>query len=283
MIQSKIPVVKCKREDCIMGTRVSRSMVELTPEREAIIKARRHIRPDEPGTNPGEPGNGHVLVIDETHQKFNGQKYHRNNDGYYIINKKVCGKNKMQFLHVNVWQFHNGEKPEGFVVHHNHRDENGQWDKSANDIEHLLLVTYSEHRLYHAKYKPPVVENTDSYSSNEEYSTLEDGRAETEMHVYVPRIEDTQKKVIRYCYYCHRPFEAYESSFETACDRPNCRGKEFIRDYTAALNNVLQDLMKHSDCGFKCFSKQFKEPIHCLFIDDEFWFVAEEICSIFEC
>ncbi|MBQ9479733.1 MAG: hypothetical protein IJU71_09295, partial [Selenomonadaceae bacterium] len=59
-----------------MGRRKSNCWVEMTPEREAIIRARRHIKPDAPDTKPGDLGNGHVLVVDERTQKFNGNTYY---------------------------------------------------------------------------------------------------------------------------------------------------------------------------------------------------------------
>ena len=75
------------------------------------------IRPDEPGTKPGDPGNGRVLVIDAKHQKFNGHKYHLKK-GYY-----VCTINEKQYrLHADVWAYHNGSLPDGYIVHHDHRN-----------------------------------------------------------------------------------------------------------------------------------------------------------------
>ena len=52
-----------------------RKHYKLTPEFAAEILARKKIRPDEPGTQPGDPGNGHVLVVDSEHQMFNGNVY----------------------------------------------------------------------------------------------------------------------------------------------------------------------------------------------------------------
>ena len=237
------------------------------------------IRPDAPNTKPGDPGNGHVLVIDETHQKFNGQKYRKKSDGYYVATMTTKEGTKRNFLHVDVWEFHNGAKPDGYVIHHNHRNENGQWDKSANDIEHLLLLTYSEHNLYHAKYKPPVIDNIDSDSSKENDSIAEDGHAKTEMHYYIPRVEDTKQKVIRHCFFCHRPFETDVNDEQVACLRPDCNGKKFIHAYENAKAYALKEKMK-CYCGFiKFISNEIQKDIRCLLIDGEFWFVARDVCA----
>lgn len=79
-----------------------------------------------------------VIIIDDTHQSFNGVTYHRHNqNGYYInMNRK---------LHRDVWSFHNGTIPPKHDVHHI------DFNKNNNQIENLQLMTSSEHRSLHAK------------------------------------------------------------------------------------------------------------------------------------
>ena len=105
------------------------------------------IKPDAPGTKPGDPGNGHVLVIDPKHQKFNGRVYGSTKDGYY----KCYIMKKEHALHIDVYEFHCGKVPEGCVVHHEHRNPDGTFDKSENNIEWLRLMTSSEHLSYHGR------------------------------------------------------------------------------------------------------------------------------------
>lgn len=70
---------------------------------------------------------------------FNGKTYYYNKThGYY----QTPNGNKM---HRDVWEFHFGEVPEGYVVHH--KDE----DKTNNDITNLELMGWSEHTVHHHK------------------------------------------------------------------------------------------------------------------------------------
>lgn len=75
-----------------------------------------------------------VQVISNTVQKFNGESY------YY------CGayfQRKGKRLHRMVWEYHNGEIPKGYHIHH--KDEN----KHNNDISNLELVYKSDHLRGH--------------------------------------------------------------------------------------------------------------------------------------
>ena len=83
-----------------------------------------------------------VEVIDETHQKFNGEIYtKREKTGYYCLWKT---------LHSEVVKYYNGGViPDGYVIHHSVKDSDGNWDRSKNNIEDLLLVTRDEHNELH--------------------------------------------------------------------------------------------------------------------------------------
>lgn len=72
---------------------------------------------------------------------FNGEKYHLNDDGYFLGTRKEGEARKR--LHVAVWEFFNGPVPPGMCVHH--KDEN----KRNNEIENLALMKISEHVHHH--------------------------------------------------------------------------------------------------------------------------------------
>lgn len=75
-----------------------------------------------------------VQTISSTAQKFNGTTYY------------LCGnyyQRKGKRLHREVWEYHNGEIPKGYDIHH----ING--DRSDNDITNLQLLTRSEHQRAH--------------------------------------------------------------------------------------------------------------------------------------
>lgn len=112
-----------------------------------------NIKPDAPGTKPGESGNGRVLVLNERQQKFNGHVYSRQADGNYTY--KI---NKQKFwLHIDVWTYHNDESiSEGSIIHHDHRCPDGVFDKNENNIDWLRLMTRSEHMAYHRANRPLV-------------------------------------------------------------------------------------------------------------------------------
>lgn len=74
-------------------------------------------------------------------QEFNGVLYYeKKGQGYYQ------SKIDSSYLHRAVWQYHNGEIPEGFAVHH--KDHN----KANNRIENLELLSHSDHSKHHAKH-----------------------------------------------------------------------------------------------------------------------------------
>ena len=85
-----------------------------------------------------------VEIIDETHQKFNGEIYtKREKYGYYCLWKT---------LHTEVMKYYNGgEIPDGYVIHHNKKDADGHWDRSQNNIEDLTLITRTEHCKIHSE------------------------------------------------------------------------------------------------------------------------------------
>lgn len=84
-----------------------------------------------------------VEYIDEKTRRFRGELYKKHEaNGYYVHN---C------FLHVAVYKFYHGlsEIPKNCLIHHDGKDENGNYDKEKNDIEHLVLMTRAEHTALH--------------------------------------------------------------------------------------------------------------------------------------
>ena len=75
-----------------------------------------------------------VQIISKTVQKFNGESFY------------LCGsyfQHKGKRLHRTVWEYHNGEIPEGYHVHH--KDGN----RCNNDISNLILLQGSIHLSRH--------------------------------------------------------------------------------------------------------------------------------------
>ena len=81
-----------------------------------------------------------VIIIDDTHQSFNGVTYRRNKRGWFQIPYST--------IHRDVWTFHNGEIPAGYDIHHI------DGDKANNQIDNLMCVTRKEHCQLH--YPPQI-------------------------------------------------------------------------------------------------------------------------------
>lgn len=291
----------------------SRSMVELTSELEAEIRARTKIRPDEPNTKPGDPGNGHVLVVDERTQKFNGFTYRLYAKAYYFV--RFVGK-KQFFLHKEVWAFHNDVLPSRneLCIHHERKDANGNWDTSCNDIEWLLLMTPAEHKAWHAKYHPPIeiecavchkifiaksktakycpvctkqvslANNRINRSKNRKpFQTFEESTknlpAVADESENIPRVLDDPTQVVRYCFFCHRPFVTKRNKDTVSCARPDCAGRSVANAYEQAKLFVMKQRIDHCGGVFKFVSRKIQKDIRCLFIDGKIWFVAKDVAA----
>lgn len=76
---------------------------------------------------------------------FNGRRYSREPTGYY------CDQQNRKRLHRAVWEYHRGEIPDGYDVHH--KDEN----KDNNDISNFELLTRSRHMRLHGATNPWIV------------------------------------------------------------------------------------------------------------------------------
>ena len=70
---------------------------------------------------------------------FNGLTFIRDKQTGYYLNSKTHKR-----LHVYVWEYHNGIKPQGYHVHHK------DLDKQNNNIDNLILLTPSEHAKLHS-------------------------------------------------------------------------------------------------------------------------------------
>ena len=290
---------------------VEKKAYKLTTKLALEIIARRQIRPDAPNTQPGDVGNGHVLVIDERNQKFNGITYHLNGNYYY-----ACVKNKLLTLHIEVWAYHNGAPPEGYCVHHEHRRCNGAFDRQENNIEWLFLLTNSEHTSYHKIAGPYVKKICQNPKCGKEFITLMRGKLkkfccadcreavqsynsivnskfitpeirkqleyaiENEDHSFVA-IKDKMGRDLeqRICYYCHRPFKILADSPDIACSRRDCKGRIIMRKmakrYDAILErNVLLNVDWHA-----VMDKEFGK-LDVVVIEGEAWLIGKQVATL---
>lgn len=75
-------------------------------------------------------------VVDDLHQKFDGEKFTITKSGHYLRHRSI---------HQAIWQYYCGEIPQvDCQIHHI------DWNSSNNTIENLQLLTTTEHRRIHA-------------------------------------------------------------------------------------------------------------------------------------
>ena len=97
---------------------------ELAAVEEMIVKVKQKMLP--------------VENVSDTKKVFNGFNFYKNKKGRY-----TCTITLHRFL----WQFYNGEIPDGCDIHHS------DFDKENNDISNLELLTKDEHKKIHLSHK----------------------------------------------------------------------------------------------------------------------------------
>lgn len=76
-------------------------------------------------------------------QEFNGVKFYKKREGYYKADFVKFGKTV--YMHRYVWEYSNGEIPDGHHVHHI------DGDKANNALSNLELISSSDHSKLHNK------------------------------------------------------------------------------------------------------------------------------------
>lgn len=75
----------------------------------------------------------------QKYQYFNGVKFTMDDKTGYYLNSSIRKR-----MHRYVWEYYNGEIPEGYHIHHKDKD------KSNNDISNLELIPFSAHAKLHS-------------------------------------------------------------------------------------------------------------------------------------
>ncbi|MBQ9478770.1 MAG: hypothetical protein IJU71_04370, partial [Selenomonadaceae bacterium] len=174
-----------------------------------VIKPK--IKPDAPNTQPGDEGNGHVLVVDARTQRFNGVNYRLQQEGYC----HACVQGQSHTLHIDVWKYHNGTPPEGYHIHHNHRNPDGTFDRIENNIEHLLLMSKSDHKIYHSLHR--VVAKRVCEHCGKEFETASGYKKYCSEDCRLNHETENIGTVIRICPVCQKSFRVPCSAPRIAC------------------------------------------------------------------
>jgi len=137
---------------------------------------------------------------------FNGLKFRRDKKTGYYLNSSIHKR-----LHVYVWEYFNGEVPNGYQVHHKKGKQN-------NDIEYLEPLTQKEHMKLHGETETDerkewkrnnLKENVRPKAS--EWHKSEEGREWHKKH-----FEQFKDKIftkhIKVCDYCKKKYETTQDS-----------------------------------------------------------------------
>ena len=143
---------------------------------------------------------------------FNGLKYVRDDATGYYLNSTTRKR-----LHRAVWEYHHGEIPKGWQVHH------VDGDKSNNDISNLLLVPKSIHATYHSQIKiaehyDEIIQNLidNAVPASKEWHKSDEGRNWHKLH-YEKMKEKLYVKREFVCENCGKTFIAQNNKHNRFC------------------------------------------------------------------
>ena len=155
-----------------------------------------------------------IKKIGETAQKFNGTTYY------------LCGKyfqRKGRRLHRAVWEYHNGEIPSGYHVHHM------DGDRSNNDIANLTLIEGHEHLSEHMSRPQRKAESAAGIGPAREAARAWHGSAKGKEWHSKQGKENWEKRAIQTytCSFCGQEFQTkfvYPNGSNHFCGQ-NCKMK----------------------------------------------------------
>ena len=142
-----------------------------------------------------------VLIIDKWIQSFNGNLYYQKDDGHYVA--YINGV--LQYLHVDVWTYHNGKPFEGYEIHHK------DFIKSNNEIDNLQMLTKSEHMKLHA-----LARNSKEYNCvycGKKFSS----KGFAKVHFCSSKCQYLYHHEDRTCVVCGKTFSVYKYSPTKTC------------------------------------------------------------------
>jgi len=186
--------------------------------------------------------------------EFDGIKFYPDKKGYWLGQLK--GTKKPIRLHTYVWEYYNGEVPQGYHVHHkDHNPDN-------NEIDNLVLITEAEHLSMHGQLqnkewlRKNLAENARPKAS--EWHKSAEGRkwhSDVAKATMPQRLEDT---VTMKCQYCGKDYEIprFLSEGSRFCSN-NCKSAWRRK---AGLDNVETTCIV---CGKKFFTNKYNSAKYC--------------------
>lgn len=186
------------------------------------------------------------IVYDGEYALFNGNRYLRNDLGYFSA--KISGKT--HYLHRDVWVYYNEEIPKGYQVHHIH-------SRGQNDITDVVCISESEHKAHHILDRMDKMEEKEyvcaeckkTFKSKRMYSVKDDrvfcSPSCNKRYVYFNE-EET-----RMCTHCGKPFFAHKYKPKDFCSRKCMLGSK-ITTCPMCENVFIPDGASQKYCSKKC-------------------------------
>lgn len=176
---------------------------------------------------------------------FNGYRFTKDDKtGYYLGASKIDGKRHR--LHRYIWEYYNGEIPEGYDIHH--IDHN----KDNNELKNLELISRSKHSKLHnkelteeqkQKRKENMINNVIP-KAIEWHKSAEAKQFHRKQYLKSLAIREKEKYI---CENCGMEYEAYKNRKNKFCSN-KCKSA------WRRKNNVDNEERHCSKCGeiYKC-------------------------------
>lgn len=185
-----------------------------------------------------------IEQVDENHQRFNGVTYTKDCNGHYRVTANV---------HRDIWEYYNGEIPDGYHIHH--VDE----DKNNNAVENLQCLSKSEHQALH-------MQTSDRHEKRKrlficqhcgrEYVGYESGN-----NAFCSKqCRDESSLETRTCTVCGKSFKARRWEKTKYCS-PQCASQARRKDKTkicvgcGKTFNARRHFGAQKYCSFECYVK----------------------------
>lgn len=183
---------------------------------------------------------------------FNGNRFTRDErTGYYLASKPINGKRKR--LHIVVWEYFNGEVPEGYNIHHKDHD------KRNNAIDNLECMTKSEHLRHHGKTRPVTEEMLNHLAEAREMTKVwhasKEGREWHRQHAI--ESAKNRKPIKLVCTYCGKEYEAMMKNKENNFCSNNCKSA-----YRRKMGyDNIEKVCEH--CGGTYIANKYQKTKYC--------------------
>ena len=183
-------------------------------------------------------------IISETTQEFNGERYYR------------CGayyQRKGKRLHRVVWEYHNGEIPKGYHIHHKDGDRNN------NDISNLELKEAKEHLSEHMTSEKKNIARDNIQKAISEAPKWHGSKEGKEWHSKHAKEYWENAKPMKYtCDYCGKEFETtnvYKKGNHFCSN--NCKS---AYRHKSGVDNVTRICEK---CGKEFVTNKYSKTRYC--------------------